>query len=58
MSLLSRVIRLESRVNAPQKSVHVVFQQVGESNEKVKSRIKSQNFDFEDIVILVNFIET
>lgn len=58
MSLLSRVISLENMAKPPAMPVYVVFQQVGESDEKVKSRIKSQNFAIEDIVILVNFIET
>ena len=56
MSLISRVIKLESKFKAPTNSVHVIFQQVGESDDKVKKQIKSQNFDFNNIVIIVNFI--
>ena len=43
MSLLSRVVRLESRVQTPAKPVYVVFQKAGESDEKVVSRIKAEN---------------
>jgi hypothetical protein len=57
MSLLSRVIRLESRINVPQKSVHVVFQQVGESNEKLVSRTKAENYAPEAMLIMVKFVE-
>jgi hypothetical protein len=51
MSLLSRVIRLESKVKAPEKPVHLIFQQVGESDEKVVSRVKAENHDPEAMLI-------
>jgi len=57
MSLLSRVIRLESRVKSPAKPVHVVVQQIGESDEKVVSRIRTENYDHEALLIMVNFVE-
>ena len=57
MSLLSRVIRLESKVKAPEKPVHLIFQQVGESDEKVVSRVKAENHDPEAMLIMVKFIE-
>ena len=57
MSLLSRVIRLESRVKAPAKPVYVVFQCNGESDEKVLSRAQAENHDSEAIFIVVKFVE-
>ena len=57
MSLLSRVIRLESRVKAPVKPVYVVFQQVGESHEKVVSRLRTENYAPEAMLIMVKFVE-
>ncbi len=58
MNLLSRLIRLENRANAPEKPVHLIFQQVGESDEKVASRIKAENHGPEAILIMVKFIKT
>lgn len=57
MNLLSRVIRLETRTKVPAKPVHVVVQQIGESHEEVTSRIKIENFDPEDMLIIVKFLE-
>jgi hypothetical protein len=57
VSLLSRVVRLESRVKAPAKPVYVVFQKAGESDEKVVSRIKAENHDLEAMLIMVKFVE-
>jgi hypothetical protein len=37
--------------------VHVVVQQIGESHEEVTSRIKIENFDPEDMLIIVKFLE-
>ena len=53
MSLLSRVVRLESRVQTPAKPVYVVFQKAGESDEKVVSRIKAENRAPEAMLIMV-----
>jgi len=57
VSLLSRVVRLESRVKAPTKPVYVVFQQAGESDEKVVSRTKAENRASEAMLIVVKFVE-
>jgi hypothetical protein len=57
VSLLSRVIRLESKVKAPPKIVRVVVQQIGESHEEVTSRIKIENFEPEDMLVVVKFLE-
>jgi hypothetical protein len=57
MSLLSRVIRLESKVKAPVKPVHLVFQQVGESDKKVVGRSWAARQNNEGMVIVVKFVE-
>jgi hypothetical protein len=57
VSLLSRVTRLENKVKSPTKPVHVVFQQFGESQDEVTSRIRSENFDPEDMLIIVKFLD-
>ena len=57
MSLLSRVTRLENKVKSPTKPIHVIFQQFGESQEEVTSRIKAENFDSEDMLIIVKFLD-
>lgn len=56
MSLLSRVIRLESRVKTPAYPVHVVFRHVGEPDEKVISHIVDENYFSESLVIMVEFV--
>jgi hypothetical protein len=48
---------LESRVKAPVKPVYVVFQQVGESHEKVVSRLRTENYAPEAMLIMVKFVE-
>ena len=48
---------MESRVKSPAKPVHVVVQQIGESDEKVVSRIRTENYDHEALLIMVNFVE-
>ena len=58
MSLLSRVIRLESKVKAPVKPVHLVFQQVGESHEKVVGRFRAARQNNEGMVIVVKFVDS
>ena len=57
MRLLSRVIRLEGRVKPPAKPVYVVFQQVGESDEKVVSSLGTENHDSEAMLITVKFVK-
>ena len=57
MSLLSRVIRLESKVKAPLKPVHLVFQQVDESDEKVVSSLGTENHDPDAMLIVVKFVK-
>jgi len=57
MSFLSRVIRVESKVKAPLKPVHLVFQKVGESDEKVVSSLGTENYDPESMLIVVKFVE-
>ena len=57
MSLMSRVIRLESKVKAPVKPFHLVFQQVGESYEKVVGRCWAARQNNEGTVILIKFVE-
>jgi hypothetical protein len=57
MNLLSRVIRLENMAKPPVKPVYVVFQQVGESDEKVVSSIRTENHDPEAMLIMVKFVE-
>jgi hypothetical protein len=51
------VVRLESRVKTPAKPVYVVFQQAGESDEKVVSRTKAENRASEAMLIVVKFVE-
>lgn len=58
MTLLTRVIKLESRVKIPMKPVYVVFQQEGESCKEVVSRTKAQNDDPALMLIVVNFVDT
>ena len=58
MSLLERVIRLECRIKQPAKPVYVVFQKVGESDEKVVSRLRTENYAPEAILIRVKFVES
>ena len=57
MSLLSRVIRLESRARYPAKPVHVVFHNIGESGKELVLRTRAENHDPEAIFILVKFVE-
>lgn len=57
MSLLSRVTRLENKVKSQSKPIHVVFQQFGESQEEVTSRIRAENFDSEDMLFIVKFLD-
>ena len=57
MTLLTRVIRLESVVKPPTKPVSVVFQCKDESDEKVLSRAQAENDDPESILIMVKFVE-
>jgi hypothetical protein len=57
VSLLSRVSRLESKVKAPVKPVHLVFQQVGESDEKVVGRCWAARKNNEGMVIVVKFVK-
>ena len=56
MRLLSRVIRLESRMKTLAKPVHVVFQRNDESDEKVACRAKSANQMGESTLIVVKFV--
>ena len=58
MSLLSRVIRLESKVKAQVKSVNLVFQQVSESDEKVVNILRTENHDPEAMLIVVKFVKS
>jgi len=57
VTLLTRVIKLESRVKVPAKRVQVVFQQIDNSHEKMASRLKTENRDSEAMVIVVKFVE-
>ena len=57
MRLLSSVTRLENKVKTPSKPIHVIFQQFGESQEEVTSRIRAENFDSEDMLIIVKFLD-
>jgi hypothetical protein len=54
---LKRVIRLECGIKQPAKPVYVVFQQVGESDEKVVSRLRTKNYAPEAMLIVVKFVE-
>jgi len=56
VSLLSRVIRLESRAKVSAKPVHVVVQHEGESHKEVVGRTKAENDDPEAMLIVVNFV--
>jgi len=58
VSLLSRVIRLESKVKAQVKSVNLVFQQVSESDEKVVNILRTENHDPEAMLIVVKFVKS
>lgn len=58
MSLLKRVIRLECGIKQPAKPVNVVFQQVGESDKKVVSRLRTENYAPEAMLIVVKFVES
>jgi hypothetical protein len=51
------VIRLENMAKPPAMSVYVVFQQVGESDEKVVSSIRTENHDPRAMLIMVTFVE-
>ena len=48
---------MESRHKAPIKPVHVVFQKVYESDEKVVCPTMSENYEPDAMLIVVKFVE-
>jgi hypothetical protein len=57
VNLKTRVKRLEGRVKSPNMPVHVVFQRIGESDEKVVSHIRAENHAPEAMLIVVKFVD-
>jgi hypothetical protein len=58
VSLLGRVIRLESKIKASSQNVRVVIHQVGESDEKVVNPFRTENHDPNEMLIVVKFVES
>ena len=58
MNLLSRVLKLESRLSKPLQPVKVAFQKVGEEEDEFEINWKSQNHDTAALLILVKFVES
>ena len=56
MNLLSRVLKLESRLSKPVQPVKVVFQKVGEADDEFEKYFKTENSATEALLILVKFV--
>jgi len=56
VNLLSRVLKLESRLSKPVQPVKVAFQKVGEADDEFEINWKSQNHDTAALLILVKFV--
>ena len=56
MNLLSRVLKLESRLSKPVQPVKVVFQKVGEADDEFEKIFKTENSATEALLILVKFV--
>ena len=57
MSLLTRVIRLESRIRTPVNPVHVVFHRDDRVDERVLKSTRAESQDSKSTVIVVKFVE-
>ena len=58
MNLLSRVLKLESRLSKPVQPVKVVFQKVGEADDEFELNWKSEKHATGVLLILVKFVKS
>ena len=58
MNLLSRVLKLESRLIKPVQPVKVAFQKMEEADDEFEKKIKTENSATEALLILVKFVQS